>query len=131
MSDPFADYSDSNYYDTQMTTIKCSVPVLSLLSTLFGWIGGLIIFLLEKQNIYVRSVALQSLIINGALFLICIFFLIFYWAHTFFVVMFWIMFVVHILILAVLAIIGVVKAKAGHFLGVPYLDKFILKYSSK
>ena len=131
MSDPFADYSTSNYYGTQTSTLSCSTPILSLFGTIFGWIGGLIIFLLEKQNVYVRAVSLHSFIVNLVVFLITAFFLCFYWAHAFFVVMFWIMFTIHIAIIIILTLIAVIKANAGHFLGLPYLDKFVMKQANK
>ena len=131
MSDPFADYSTSNYYGKQESTLPCLPPLLALFGTVFGWVGGLIMFILEKRNVYIRAVSLQSLIVNGVVFLIAAFFLCFYWAHGFFVVMFWIMFVMHILIIIILAIIAVVKSFDGQFLGIPFLDKFIMKMANK
>ncbi|EDR23230.1 hypothetical protein EDI_255220 [Entamoeba dispar SAW760] len=132
MSDPFNDYSQNNETnsDYQPTSLSCSVPILSILATVFGWIGGIIIFFLEKQNVYVRAVALQSFIINGIVFMITLFFLIFYWAGLFFVVCFWIMFVVAILVIIILVVLAFIKAKSGVFLGVPFLDKWILKIAN-
>ena len=131
MSDPFNDYS-SNINDTayESTTLSCSVPVLSILGTIFGWIGGVIVFFLEKQNVYVRAVSLQSTIINGILFVIALFFLCFYWAHTFFVVMFWIVFVLAFLVLFALTAIAFIKAKSGLFVGIPPLGAWILKVAN-
>ena len=42
----------------------------ALLAYLFGWVSGLIIFLIERKSPYVRFHALQSLITFGALSLI-------------------------------------------------------------
>lgn len=41
--------------------------VAALLSYLAGWITGLVFFLLEKDNKYVRFHALQSLVVFGGL----------------------------------------------------------------
>ncbi|ELP89222.1 hypothetical protein EIN_486840 [Entamoeba invadens IP1] len=131
MSDPFNDYSQTDSavsYET--TTLNCSVPVLSLLATLFGWVGGLVIFLLEKQNVYVRAVALQSTIINSIFFVIAVFFLCFYWAGLFFVVMFWIAFSVAILVVVALAVLAFIKAKSGVFFGIPPLGGWILSIAN-
>ncbi|EDR27117.1 hypothetical protein EDI_079200 [Entamoeba dispar SAW760] len=131
MSDPFNDYSGNNAevsYET--TSLSCSVPVLSLLATVFGWVGGIIIFFLEKQNVYVRAVALQSFIINLAFFVIALFFLIFYWAGLFFVICFWIMFVVDIIVLVGLAVIAFIKSKSGVFFGIPPLGGWILSIAN-
>jgi uncharacterized membrane protein len=42
----------------------------ALIAYLFGWLSGLIIFLLEKESRFVRFHALQSLIFFGAMTLI-------------------------------------------------------------
>lgn len=131
MSDPFADYSTSNYYGTQTSTLSCSTPILALFGTIFGWLGGIIIYILEKQNVYVRAVSLQSFIVNGVVFIITMFFLCLIWAHAFFKVMFWIMFTIHLCIIIILALIAVIKARSGQFLGLPYLDKFIMNKANK
>ena len=40
--------------------------VAALVSYVFGWITGLIFFIIEKENKYVRFHALQSIIVFGA-----------------------------------------------------------------
>ncbi|BFU20045.1 hypothetical protein CL6EHI_054480 [Entamoeba histolytica] len=132
MSDPFNDYSQNTQTtDNQSTTLSCSVPVLSLLATVFGWVGGIIIFFLEKQNVYVRAVALQSFIINGIVFMVALFCLCFYWAGLFFVICFWIMFVITIAVIIVLAVIAFIKSKSGDFIGIPFLDRWILSIANQ
>ena len=44
--------------------------VVALLAYLFGWVSGLIIYLIERESAFVRFHALQSLIFFGALTLI-------------------------------------------------------------
>jgi uncharacterized membrane protein len=44
----------------------------ALLAYLFGWISGLIFFLIEKDNKYVRFHALQSILLNVAMIVIYI-----------------------------------------------------------
>ena len=129
MSDPFSDMEGSgrNYESTSMS---CSVKVLSLLATLLGWLGGLIIFFLEKQNVYVRAVALQSLIINAATFIVVCIFLITCWIHTFFLVMLILTLLVHIAIIIALAVLAYIKADSGVFFGIPPLGGWILSVAN-
>lgn len=55
---------------------KCSCGmqpnVAALLSYLLGWISGLIFFLIEKENKFVRFHAMQSLMLFGGLTVIAI-----------------------------------------------------------
>lgn len=39
--------------------------VAALLAYLFGWVGGLVFFLIEKDNMYVRFHAMQSILLSG------------------------------------------------------------------
>ena len=43
--------------------------VAGLLSYVLGWITGLVFFLIEKENKFVRFHAAQSIIVSGALFI--------------------------------------------------------------
>jgi uncharacterized membrane protein len=49
------------------TSMGMQANVAAGLSYLFGWIGGLIFFLAEKQNRFVRFHAMQSLLLSGGL----------------------------------------------------------------
>lgn len=44
--------------------------VAALLAYLFGWLGGLIFFLIEKDNKFVRFAAMQSILLNVAGFVV-------------------------------------------------------------
>jgi uncharacterized membrane protein len=46
--------------------------VAGLLCYVLAWISGLVFFLIEKKNKFVRFHALQSIIVFGVLFLACI-----------------------------------------------------------
>jgi len=52
------------------SSLNMSENVAALIAYLFGWLSGLIIFLLEKESRFVRFHALQSLIFFGAMSLI-------------------------------------------------------------
>ena len=52
------------------SSLNISENVAALIAYLFGWLSGLIIFLLEKESRFVRFHALQSLIFFGAMSLI-------------------------------------------------------------
>ncbi|MDQ2903254.1 MAG: DUF4870 domain-containing protein [Chloroflexota bacterium] len=49
------------------TSIGMEANVAAGLSYVFGWVGGLVIFLMEKQNRFVRFNAMQSILFFGAL----------------------------------------------------------------
>jgi uncharacterized membrane protein len=49
------------------SSLNMSENVVALIAYLFGWVSGLIIFLIEKENRFVRFHALQSLIFFGAM----------------------------------------------------------------
>jgi len=51
----------------EKSTTGIEEPLGGLLSYLFGWITGLIFFILEKKNKYIRFHALQSLLFFGGL----------------------------------------------------------------
>jgi len=44
--------------------------VAALLSYVLGWVTGLVFFLIEKENKFVRFHAMQSIIVFGALFVL-------------------------------------------------------------
>ena len=52
------------------SSLGMSENVAALLAYLFGWVSGLVIFLIERQSPFVRFHALQSLIFFGGLTLI-------------------------------------------------------------
>jgi len=46
--------------------------IAALLAYLLGWVGGLIFFLIEKDSLYVRFHAMQSILLSGAAVVIII-----------------------------------------------------------
>ncbi len=54
----------------QKTSIGLDENVACFLSYLFGWVSGLVIFLIEKDNQTVRFHAAQSIILFGAISII-------------------------------------------------------------
>jgi uncharacterized membrane protein len=42
--------------------------VAAMLAYLFGWVGGLVFYLIEKDNKFVRFAAVQSIVLNVAVF---------------------------------------------------------------
>jgi uncharacterized membrane protein len=58
--------------DLGKTSTGMQANVAGLLSYVLGWITGLIFFLIEKENKFVRFHALQSIITFGALFILSI-----------------------------------------------------------
>jgi uncharacterized membrane protein len=56
--------------DLGKTSTGMQANIAGLLSYILGWITGLIFFLVEKENKFVRFHAMQSMIIFGALFVL-------------------------------------------------------------
>jgi uncharacterized membrane protein len=54
------------------TTTGLDENVAGLLCYLFVWVSGIIFFLIEKENKFVRFHAMQSIIVFGVLFVACI-----------------------------------------------------------
>ncbi|MDD5309146.1 MAG: hypothetical protein PHU25_17675 [Deltaproteobacteria bacterium] len=56
--------------DTATRTAKCGTGldqgVSCLLAYLLGWVGGLVFFVAERENAFVRFNAAQSIILSGA-----------------------------------------------------------------
>lgn len=46
-------------------TLNMKPNVAAALSYVFGWISGLLIFFLERENRYVRVHAMQSILVSG------------------------------------------------------------------
>jgi uncharacterized membrane protein len=64
-------------YQQQVSSSSLQPNIASLLAYLFGWIGGLVFLVIEKNNQEVRFNALQSLLVSGAYTLFMIFLSIF------------------------------------------------------
>ena len=51
----------------QKTSMGMEQNVAGLLCYLVGWVTGLVFFLMEKENRFVRFHAMQSIVVSGAL----------------------------------------------------------------
>ncbi|HNX90252.1 MAG TPA: DUF4870 domain-containing protein [Candidatus Omnitrophota bacterium] len=56
--------------DLGKTTIGMQANLAAMLSYLLGFITGIIFFVIEKENKYVRFHAMQSIVVFGGLFVI-------------------------------------------------------------
>ena len=56
--------------DLGKTSTGIEANVAGLLSYVLGWVTGLIFFLIEKENKFVRFHAMQSMIVFGGLFVL-------------------------------------------------------------
>jgi uncharacterized membrane protein len=78
--------------DLGKTSTGMQANVAALVSYVLGWITGLIFFLVEKENKFVRFHALQSIIVFGALsvlgFALSILFQLFMTVHLYFMLQF-------------------------------------------
>jgi uncharacterized membrane protein len=56
--------------DLGKTSTGMQANIAGLLCYVLGWISGLVFFLIEKENKFVRFHAMQSMIVFGALFIL-------------------------------------------------------------
>ncbi|HKV34031.1 MAG TPA: DUF4870 domain-containing protein [Pyrinomonadaceae bacterium] len=117
--------------------------IAALLSYVFGWVSGLIFFLIEKDSRLVRFHAMQSILFN-VLILVLVFV---FWILTFILVLIgaaigdvlgtifsllatllWLVFSVGILIAWILCL---VKAFQGQYFKLPVIGNFAEKFSAK
>jgi uncharacterized membrane protein len=103
--------------------------IACLLAYLFSWLGGLIIFLIEKENKFVKFHALQALIL-GILewIIIIVFFWILGWI-PFAGIAFWIIGWLLLVACYVFAIIAIVKSFQGERYYIPFLRKLVDKFN--
>ncbi|HEY0730132.1 MAG TPA: DUF4870 domain-containing protein [Pyrinomonadaceae bacterium] len=117
--------------------------IAALLSYIFGWISGLIFFLMEKDSRLVRFHAMQSILFNVLIFVLVFVF----WILTFVLVLvgaaigdafgaifsllatlLWLVFSVGILIAWILCL---VKAFQSQYFKLPVIGNFAEKFSAK
>ena len=117
--------------------------IAALLSYIFGWVSGLIFFLIEKDSRLVRFHAMQSILFN-VLIIVLVFV---FWILTFILVLIgaaigdvigtifsllatllWLVFSVGILIAWILCL---VKAFQGQYFKLPIIGNFAEKFSAK
>ena len=122
---------DSDFNKKSSTGMEPKIAVL--LAYLFSWLGGLIIWLIEKENKFVKWNALQALILGICQFIIII---LFFWILSpIFVWVFWPLAGVFTAIgwicwalLFVLAIVCIVKAFQGKTFRIPVISSLTDKY---
>jgi uncharacterized membrane protein len=117
--------------------------IAALLSYIFGWVSGLIFFLIEKDSRLVRFHAMQSILLNvsfGVLAFvlwIVLFILLLIFAQisdalvtlfSILSVLVWLVFVVGILIAVIMCL---VKAFQGQYFKLPIIGNFAEKFSAK
>jgi len=117
--------------------------VAALLSYVFGWISGLIFFLIEKDSRLVRFHAMQSLLLNVAALVIGIVFWIVAVVSSLVVgyissVLGFIVWIIMVLVgtvlgigLVVAAIISLIKAFQGQYFKLPVIGNYAEKFSTK
>ena len=110
--------------------------VAALLSYVLGWLTGLIFFLIEKENKFVRFHAAQSIIVFGALFVlqiaIGIFVGIFTAIHLYFLIpVFTLLYPLIGLVALVLWILLMVKAWQGEMFKLPIAGDMAEKMAEK
>jgi uncharacterized membrane protein len=117
--------------------------IAALLSYVFGWLSGLIFFLIEKDSRLVRFHAMQSLLLNISLAVIAVVLWV-VWLVMFFIggaigdlvgtlfgligTLLWVVFWIAIL---VAWIICLVKAFQGQYFKLPIIGNFAEKFSAK
>jgi uncharacterized membrane protein len=109
------------------TSVELDENVAGLLCYVLGWISGLVFFLIEKKNKFVRFHALQSIIVFGTINLALIIILSISWIPFigwFFGVIGWLIGVLAI----VLWIVLMVKAYQGEKFKLPWAGNLAEKY---
>ena len=99
--------------------------IKGLLCYLFGWVSGLIFFLLEKDDDFVRFHAMQSIIVFGAWTVAQILFYILWLVPFLGLILSWLWWVVAV----VLAIILMIKAYQGEKFKLPVAGDLAEKWS--
>jgi uncharacterized membrane protein len=103
------------------TSVELDENVAGLLCYVLGWISGLVFFLIEKKNKFVRFHALQSIIVFGVLTLASI---VIGWIPIIGWVIAWIIWVLAI----VLWILLMIKAYQGEKFKLPWAGNLADKY---
>ena len=100
--------------------------VAGLLCYVAGWVTGLIFFLLEKDNKFVRFHAMQSIVVSAALMILGFVLGIILMVAPLLAILIWPLFW---LLCVVLWILFMVKAYQGKWFKVPWAGNFAEKYA--
>ncbi len=109
------------------TSIGLEPNVAGLLCYVLGWITGLIIFLLEKENKFVRFHALQSIVTFGAFTVLWIVFSVLM-GIQYIGTLFWVLNIISWILAFVLWIVLMVKAYQGEKYKLPVAGDIAEKY---
>ncbi|EAL51539.1 hypothetical protein EHI8A_003050 [Entamoeba histolytica HM-1:IMSS-B] len=124
---------DSNPFDDgyvapepQDKSMSCSLKVLAVISTAFGFIGALIVFFMEKKNQYIRLTACHSafwhIILDTILLILLLLMFINNW---FFYTIFVIYAVIFFLFYIFLIVMAVFRCESGDAFLVPGVSKLV------
>lgn len=117
--------------------------IAALLSYVFGWISGLIFFLIEKESRLVRFHAMQSLLLNivGAVFGIALWILVIFSTFVIGYASGILSFLVNLVLGLVATVVGIgllvgviiclIKAFQGQYFKLPIIGNLAEKYSAK
>ncbi|ELP87856.1 hypothetical protein EIN_274230 [Entamoeba invadens IP1] len=123
---PFRDEYQAPASDDK--TLSCSVKVLAILSTAFGFVGALVVFLLEKKNKYIKLVSCHSLVWHVVLdFLLILFALLMFCNHWFTYTLFALYFVAWIVFSIFLIVMAFFRAESGEAFMVPGVSILVEK----
>ncbi|MCM8832008.1 MAG: DUF4870 domain-containing protein [Candidatus Omnitrophica bacterium] len=108
--------------DLGKTSIGMEANLAGLLCYLLGFITGIIFYVTEKENKFVRFHAMQSIIVFGFLFMLCI-------VLNFIPIIGWIMNILVSITILVLWIILMIKAYQGQYFKLPIAGEIAEKNS--
>ncbi len=107
----------------------------ALLSYLFGWVGGLIFYLIEKDSRFVRFHAMQSILLNVAVVVVVIALMIINTIIAFIsgtlAFLFGLLWIVIMLAIFGIAILCMIKAFQGQEFKLPVIGDMAAKFANK
>lgn len=113
-------------------TMSCSTKLCGLFSTAFGFIGAMVVMLIEKQDQYIRLTAIHSFLCHIVVdVLLFIFALIMIADHVFCYILFGIYAVFWVLFYAFLIIMAICRTESGDAFMFPGVDKLVMYLESK
>src|SRR5581483_11087834 len=122
-------YGQQQGFSTGTTSLGLSQNIAAVLGYVFLWVGGLIIFFVEKQNRFVRFHAMQSVIFFGSLSIAVWLVGILAW----FPLIGFLFGLLHS-VLIIAGIIGwivlVINAYQGNYFKLPYIGDYAEKYAN-
>lgn len=117
--------------------------IAALLSYVFGWVSGLIFFLMEKDSRLVRFHAMQSILLNAVALVVGIALMIVWFVLGFIVsqisgflsilvgIVIWLIVLAFWLVLLIVFVLCLIKAYQKQFFKLPVIGNFAEKFSTK